>query len=267
MPSLYQAAKAVVPRSIRETVRNTWDLRVKPALRMLANPDAQSPSMREARNNLVAELKMEQVVSDAAAKFAAFKGKKNLKLHLGAGTDIRRGWVNIDLSWQTPPSVIDSDAGTVFINYDLRRRLPLESGSCELVYSSHFFEHLEYRHGLALLAECYRVLQAGGVFRISLPNFKGLFKAYLAGDHDYVGLIDIYAELPDLEAGTDLLVDHVNYGVYQNGEHKCIYDEQKILLLLKRLGYTSVCESAFKPGVDPDNTIRRKYSFYVEAVK
>ena len=267
MPSLYQATKAIVPLSIKQTVRNTWDLRVKPALRMLANPGAQSPSMREARKNLVAEIRIEQVVSDAAEKFAALKGKHNLKLHLGAGTDIRRGWVNVELFLQAPPSVIDSDGETVFINYDLRRRLPLENDSCELIYSSHFFEHLEYRHGLALLAECYRVLQTGGVFRISLPNFKGLFTAYLTGDHDYMGLIDIYAELPDLEAGTGLLVDHVNYGVYQNGEHKCIYDEQKIIMLLKRLGYTSVCESPFKPGVDPDNPLRRKYSFYVEAVK
>jgi SAM-dependent methyltransferase len=234
---------------------------------MLTSPEAQSPPVREAVNNLIAEIEIDNLVAASASEFAALKDKRDLKVHLGAGPDIRSGWVNIDLQLRAAPSVINRENGTVFINYDLRRSLPLENDSCQLVYSSHFFEHLDYQHGVALMRECHRVLKPGGVFRISLPNFRGLFQAYLAGDDDYVGLIDICAELPQLEPGTELLVDHVNFGVYQNGEHKWIYDEDKVVLLLKRLGYRSASQTSFQAGIDPDDPIRRKYSFYVEAVK
>ena len=268
MSSVFRAAKAIIPLSIKGAFRKAWDLRVRPALRLLTSPDSQPAPVRDAVKNLIAEVEIDRLVAASAPQFAALKTRRDLKLHLGAGADIRSGWVNIDLQLRgaaglQPPR----DSETVFINYDLRRSLPLENDSCELIYSSHFFEHLDYEHGWALMRECHRVLKPGGVFRVSLPNFRGLFQAYISKDHDYVGLIDIRAELPELEPGTELLVDHINFGVYQHGEHKWIYDEEKVLVLLKRLGFTSVAETPFKAGIDPDDPIRRKYSFYVEAVK
>lgn len=79
--------------------------------------------------------------------------------------------------------------------------------------------------------------------------------------------INLLKVLPDLEPGTETIVDHINYGVYQRGEHKYIYDQEKIMLLLRRIGYSSVTESEYREGVDPDSGVRRAYSFYVEAVK
>jgi len=112
-----------------------------------------------------------------------------------------------------------------------------------------------------------RALRPGGVFRVSLPNFKGLFDAYLRGDEVYVDLIDILALLPEVEPGTEMLVEHINYGVYQYGEHKCIYDEDKVILLLQKIVYSSVTLSSYQEGMDLGEEARRRYSFYVEAVK
>ena len=39
------------------------------------------------------------------------------------------------------------------------------------------------------------------------------------------------------------------------------------MLLLRRIGYSSVVETTYEEGIDPDNEMRRAYSFYVEAVK
>ena len=44
-------------------------------------------------------------------------------------------------------------------------------------------------------------------------------------------------------------------------------DEEKIMLLLRHIGFKSVAISSFREGVDPDNELRRALSFYVEAIK
>jgi hypothetical protein len=117
------------------------------------------------------------------------------------------------------------------------------------------------------MRDCYRVLRPGGTFRVSLPNFKGLFEAYVRADNKYVDLIDIYQVYPELEPGTDTLVDYVNYGTYQHGEHRCIYDEEKLMLILSRIGFTSVTECSYQKEIDPEDPVRRRYSFYLEAIK
>jgi hypothetical protein len=73
--------------------------------------------------------------------------------------------------------------------------------------------------------------------------------------------------LPGLDPATTTLVDHINYGVYQNGEHKFIYDEEKICLVLRSLGFGSVNITPYREGLDPPNELRQRYSFYVEAIK
>jgi predicted SAM-dependent methyltransferase len=239
---------------------------VKEALR--ARVDAQPDGLRTAIRNLWNEIRTARIARSAAGSFAALKGRQNLKVHVGAGDEIKPGWVNIDLMLR-PPHGFDpaAHADTVLINYDLRRGLPLEVESCELIYSSHFFEHLEYGQGLRLMRDCFRALKPGGTFRLALPNFRGLFEAYLKGDEAYVDGINIREVLPEVEPGTETFVDHINYGVYQYGEHKYIYDEDKLILILKRIGYSRVAASDYREGIDPASSVRRRYSFYVEAVK
>jgi SAM-dependent methyltransferase len=272
MGIIYKVGKAFVPPSLKRSLMGrmrSFVLRdFESVVSAWRNDGARPASFRHAAEQLLNEIKIDRTVREAATQFESLRGRKNLKLHLGAGGDIRHGWVNIDLALRFPPEV-DRNAppGTMFINYDLRRGLPLDDASCDLIYSSHFWEHLEYREGLDLMRECHRVLRPGGVFRISLPHFKNVFGAYLRQDHEYFSLVNILEALPDVEPGTEMLVDHVNYGVYQHGEHKCIYDEEKVVLLLRRLGYASVAVAEYKEGVDPADMLRRKYSFYVEATK
>ena len=229
--------------------------------------------VREAVLNLRDEVDLAAKSDESEARLRKLAEQKNLKLHLGAGGDIKAGWVNLDLAFKPSPKRrrARSDPETALVEYDLRRGLPLPEGSCEYIYSSHFFEHLEYRNGLRLMRDCHRALRPGGVFRVALPTFKGLFSRYLQSDEES-GLSPALSKqilklLPDLEPGTERMVDWVNYGVYQRGEHRYIYDENKVVLLLRGIGYGSVEESRYEEGMDPDTEARRKYSFYVQAVK
>jgi predicted SAM-dependent methyltransferase len=243
--------------------RSTFKQLVK---RVVLN-QAQTPVIA-ASVNLVGEIIIAMHSPISRLRLRALRAEGELKVHLGCGADVRPGWVNIDfglIPWLGANSV--RHHGVTVIRHDLRKGLPLRSGGCALIYSSHFLEHLEYRHGLNLIADCYRVLRPGGVFRAALPNFKGAFEAYLGGNSAYMDLIDICAVNPGLERDTTSLVDHINYGVYQNGEHKCIYDEEKMHLILCKAGFSSVSTTSYDPDIDPSDPIRRRYSFYVEARK
>jgi hypothetical protein len=77
-------------------------------------------------------------------------------------------------------------------------------------------------------------------------------------------VLDAY---PEIEPGTEMLVDYVNYGAYDHGIHKWIMDFDKVSVLLRRIGYATVAESSFQEGMDLNMEVRRRYSFYVEAIK
>jgi SAM-dependent methyltransferase len=221
-------------------------------------------SLRKALNTVIYELGFAYATFRSAGSIKDLSKQKNLRLHLGCGPDIRDGWVNIDL---TKPQ---KQATATYIQYDLRRGLPLAENTCQYIYSSHFFEHLVYRHGVALMKDCYHALQPGGIFRIALPHFGRLFEAYVQKDVAYFDLVDIFKWYPDVEPGTETILDWVRFGVYDVGGgagHKCLYDPEKTIRLLKHLGYKTVSEVEFQEGMDLSVPIRRKYTFYIEAVK
>jgi predicted SAM-dependent methyltransferase len=224
-------------------------------------------SLRSAFREFRDEFRILWIARRAQPKFQALRGERNLKVHLGCGPYLKEGWVNIDLTLNRARPVHDQSKQAIYINHDLRRGLPLAENSCEMIYSSHFLEHLRYGEALRLLRDCHRLLRPGGIFRACLPNFRSVFDAYLRGDRDYMSLVDIGTLLPEVEPGTETLVDYVNYAVYQHGEHKWIMDAEKMTLLLRELGYTVVNESSFQVDIDPESELRTRYSFYMEAIK
>ncbi|CAK6687488.1 class I SAM-dependent methyltransferase [Synechococcus sp. CBW1107] len=57
--------------------------------------------------------------------------------------------------------------------------LPLEDCSADLVYCSHFIEHIPSDHVSAFLQECRRILRPGGVLRLVVPDLENLCRTYL----------------------------------------------------------------------------------------
>lgn len=120
-----------------------------------------------------------------------------VKLNLGCGPTAVPGWVNIDRS---PNTVLDRlgpakrALGTVgllsrehmatwsrdIVRADIRK-LPYPNGSAVAIYSSHTLEHLYFRDAQRVVAECFRVLQPGGVLRLALPDAYAMAMAFTAG--------------------------------------------------------------------------------------
>jgi predicted SAM-dependent methyltransferase len=79
-------------------------------------------------------------------------------------------WINFDFSPAT--------SGVRKAN--LLERLPLLAEGSELVYSSHFLEHIPKGNVSFFLRECYRVLQPNGLLRLVLPDFEEMARTYLS---------------------------------------------------------------------------------------
>ena len=87
-----------------------------------------------------------------------------MKIHVGCGSAILPGWLNID---------IEALPGVDLV-HDVRDGLPFEG--VELIFAEHFIEHLDFEAGLAFLAECRRVLTDDGVLRLSTPNLDWVWR-------------------------------------------------------------------------------------------
>lgn len=81
-----------------------------------------------------------------------------------------RDWLNLDFHSNTP----------AVIATNLSKPLPIPDNSLEVVYSSHFLEHVPLSEVPALLGEIYRVLKPGGVVRLVVPDFENIAREYLS---------------------------------------------------------------------------------------
>ena len=119
-------------------------------------------------------------------------------LNIGCGTRMHPGWNNLDFSPYTllaqHPSLAKAlRAGGVLsseraarlagvapdvIRHDLRRGIPFASGTFDVVYHSHFLEHVDREAVPSVIGENIRVLKPGGVVRVVVPDLRAIVGRY-----------------------------------------------------------------------------------------
>lgn len=86
--------------------------------------------------------------------------------------DVRRRWVQFGCGPHPLPSPWE--------NYDrevnITEALPFPDESCQYLVAEHVIEHVPFAAGLAFLRECHRVLEPGGVLRLSFPDVSRFMK-------------------------------------------------------------------------------------------
>lgn len=99
-------------------------------------------------------------------------------LNIACGDVYVQGWMNFDY---TPHSSIVTYA-------NLLDRLPVADAEADLVYSSHFIEHIPRDLVNHFLSECFRILKPGAHLRLVLPDLEEMCRYYLAsresGEHE-----------------------------------------------------------------------------------
>lgn len=169
-------------------------------------------------------------------------------MHLGSSTNRLKGWVNIDLL--RPGRRLD-------LYWDLRRGLPFPAGSAEAVFAEHLFEHLTYEQGVALMGECARVLQPGGVLRIGVPDLDRYVASYL-GQDDLIDRVRPGRPTRAIAFGEPFFL----YG------HRCMYDFETLERACLDAGFAAVEKSAHGEGrvvPSPDSPSREAETLYADA--
>lgn len=132
-----------------------------------------------------------------------------VKLHIGCGSAILPGWVNLDLREVPGVDIID----------DATKLLSVKNGSCSMIYSCHVLEHIS-RHKIVETLTLWRSkLAEGGKLRLAVPDFEKVVSRYQStkdikeciglvsggqkNDHDYHFMIFDKASLTEylIEAG------------------------------------------------------------------
>lgn len=154
-----------------------------------------------------------------------------LRLHLGCGSKVLKGWVNIDSIWR--PNV-----AVMALPEDLRS---FEKNTVESIYASHLLEHLPYpKQTMALLITCYQILKDGGVLRLAVPDIEAIINAYTRNDEAF---FKIQSELHPSWCTTKL--EHLMYALQQDGEHKFGYDFETLQKVLSQAGFEDIVKSSF----------------------
>lgn len=194
---------------------------------------------------------------DNRRRVRALRNARELSLNLGAGFHTRDGWTPIDLMVSPPTG----------IRWDMRWGLPLDDGSVRRIHCEHFFEHLRFPDEvMPALAECARVLEAGGELRIIVPDAARYIRAYAAGDSAF---FDAMRELGGAAVPFETNIEVVNQAFRMGGDHLFAWDLSVMQRRLEAVGFEHVVETGYDPArfIDQSDEWRRRESLYVVAYK
>lgn len=170
--------------------------------------------------------------------------QRELKLNFGCGPNKKPGWINIDLF----------DGAD--LQLDARRPVPLPDRCAAMVYSEHFFEHLEHSSETGLfLNECFRLLRPNALFSVGVPDTQWTLEATA----DWLEAVKLHGWHPGCSTKMELLNDHFR----QHGEHKYAWDFETLEKTLQNAGFVNIRRRDFDPELDS----RAVGSLYVDALR
>lgn len=136
-----------------------------------------------------------------------------MKLHLGCGSKILKGFINVDAR-SLSDNVVADDVKTLF---------SFGVNSAELIYACHVLEHV-YRHErIGVLKRWFEILKIGAILRVAVPDFEKVICLY----QDGVPLDNL---IGFLYGGQD----------YDFNFHHYCWDFQSLEKDLKNIGFSSV---------------------------
>lgn len=119
-----------------------------------------------------------------------------IKIHLGCGTKIIPGFLNIDIRLLPGVDIVASIDDLSMV----------KDNSVDLIYCCHVLEHIPRDNVQKILQEWYRILKPTGTLRLSVPNFSAVVDHY-----------NKYKELPRLKGllyGGQTYPENFHYNIW-----------------------------------------------------
>lgn len=122
-----------------------------------------------------------------------------MKLNLACGSDVRPGWLNLDIVRKWPNSPLPCD-----VIWDARTNvIPYHDASADEIVAGYLFLHVPYRHHEPLAREMFRVLKPGGRLEIGEVDMPVAMARWIANPYDQSARDMCFGEQGDTH-GADL---------------------------------------------------------------
>jgi predicted SAM-dependent methyltransferase len=232
--------------------------------------------MKKIKKNLI---KIVLNVASFLYRDVKYKSQENIvKVNLGCGLRCLPNWINVDGSLTS----LFGSKKFIFLNkilyklagsshyftfneynkiittcdlrfYNLTNTVPLFNNYADVIYHSHFLEHLTKSNGKSFLEDCFRSLKKGGLLRISVPDLDYAFELYKKGEiENMMGLFFFTSDDWDFTA------------------HKYGYNFSHLKEILERIGFHDVKKMSYQKGECPDIDyldVYPEHSLFVECRK
>lgn len=159
-------------------------------------------------------------------------------LEIGPGLERIKGFETINV---VKNSVTDYIA-------DVQKGIPFEDGTFDLIYNSHFLEHIVWYKVKDVLCEIYRVLKPGGRIEIWVPDGLKIAKAFV--DAEYYNSRDFESDGWFYRNDEKDACVWVNGRIFSYGDgigtkghwnfHVGLFSERYLSLLLKQCGFDHI---------------------------
>ena len=167
-----------------------------------------------------------------------FSKDVNMNLHLGCDKRFIPGFVHIDLA----------DYPHIDHRHDIRSLPMIHDGTVDLIYVCHAMEYFDRVEVPEVLHEWRRVLRAGGILRLAVPDFEALVRVY----QQYGELSVIHGPLYGRWPITTPSGEQCLY-------HRTVYDFEGLRRVLESARFTNVHRYDWR------TTIHRDYDDYSQA--
>ena len=161
-----------------------------------------------------------------------------MNLHLGCDKRYIPGFTHIDLA----------EYPHIDYRHDVRTLPMIPDDSVDLIYACHVLEYFDRVEVLDVLREWRRVLHAGGILRLAVPDFDALARVY----QQYGDLALIHGPLYGRWKIATTAGESYVY-------HRTVYDFSSLQKTLESVGFTSVHRYDWR------DTIHRDHDDYSQA--
>ena len=133
---------------------------------------------------------------------------------------------------------------------DVIQGLPVEERSAPGAYCSHVLEHLALNEFRTALANVFRYMAPGGIFRLVVPDLEWLARNYItsaSADAALIFLKDAHLGMLERRRGPG---DKLK-AIFGRSQHLTMWDYKGMSAELERAGFTRIRRAVCKDGSDP----------------
>ncbi len=150
---------------------------------------------------------------------------------------------------------------------DIVKGLPEKENSCQGIFCSHILEHLAYKDFKIAIANTYKLLQPGGIFRGIVPDLGAAIQHYVdnfenadAPASDFMNFTMLGIE----ERKKDIFSAFV--AAYGNSKHLWMWDFKSIKFELAKAGFRNIRSCEFGDSIDSQFSLVEEKNRFWNAV-